>query len=226
MPDNTFSITGCNLFDGTSAPTRKNVTIKVRESRVEEITPGESAPSGTASARPQPQRPDESTALRARPDGTTETVYDGRGLTVLPGLIDMHVHICLNPAGRYPPEELRGSESETLAWMMLNASRNLQEALGAGITTLRDLGTGMNVSIFLKRARQRGEVLGPHLHVAGAMITATGGHGMELGLGVEADGVDEVRKVVRRELSKGADLVKLVTSGVYTPTHLTLEELR
>jgi imidazolonepropionase-like amidohydrolase len=80
--------------------------------------------------------------------------------------------------------------------------------------------------MLVKKAWQEGRVFGARPFVAGSMITAPGGHGVEMGFGLEVEGPDEVRRAVRRELSMGADLVKLVTFGVNTPSELSLDELR
>jgi imidazolonepropionase-like amidohydrolase len=110
--------------------------------------------------------------------------------------------------------------------MTLNATVNLRKALFAGITTVRDVGGGLGVPMLVKRAWQEGRVLGARPFVAGSMITAPGGHGVEMGFGLEVEGPNETRRAVRHELATGADLVKLVTFGVNTPSELNLDELR
>ncbi|HEY0072178.1 MAG TPA: amidohydrolase family protein, partial [Chloroflexia bacterium] len=154
--------------------------------------------------------------------GEIEITYDGRGLTILPGLIDMHVHMCMDPASEQTPPD----RVEFAVAMTLNAMANLRKALTSGITTVRDLGGGLGVPMLVKRAWQRGQVVGARPLVAGSMITAIGGHGVEMGFGLEVGGPDEAREAVRHELSMGADVIKLVTYGVNMPGELNLDKLR
>lgn len=194
-----FSIANCTVIDGLGGPPQEGVTVTVSGDSIETMARAQDAP-----------------------PGELHPVYDGRGLTLLPGLIDMHVHMCLDPT----TEERPGDPAEFAAVMTLNAAANLRKALFAGITTVRDVGGGLGVPMLVKRAWQEGRLVGARPFVAGSMITAPGGHGVEMGFGLEVAGPDEVRQAVRHELSAGADLVKLVTFGVNTPSELSLDELR
>ena len=137
----------------------------------------------------------------------------------------MHVHVC-HSAEHGPPIQERYWES--FVAMTLNAQKNLQRALNAGITTVRDLGAEINFILQLRHEYEKGRLLGPRLFVAGHMITAIGGHGMEYGqnMGYEVCGADGVRKAVRQHIARKVDVIKLVTSSGGTKTELTLEELR
>lgn len=192
-----FAIVNCRLFDGSSQAVKENATVVVDEDKITSVTEGLSG------------------------DAKVTLKYDGSGLTVLPGLIDMHVHFGHNP------ELKRSSVRVTEVEATLNALANLKHALRHGITTVRDLGCGMDISFGVKKAWQSKRFSGARPYISGGMITATGGHGTESGLrsGIEVDGVVEIVKAVRREVSKGADVIKLVTGGTAKRTELTFEEL-
>ncbi|MEA2572946.1 MAG: hypothetical protein QOH93_244 [Chloroflexia bacterium] len=194
-----FSIANCTVIDGLGNPPREGMTLTVSGDTIESIVAGVTATLGEH-----------------------HVVYDGRGLTILPGLIDMHVHICMDPSSEDRPHDT----TEFAVAMTLNATANLSKALHAGITTVRDLGGGLGVPMLVKKAWQEGKIAGARPIVAGSMITAPGGHGVEMGFGLEAEGPDAVRRAVRRELSNGADVIKLVTYGVNTTAELGFEELR
>ncbi len=167
------------------------------------------------------------------------TVIDAMGRSILPGLIDCHVHFMLE----YPdimrilitPPSLR----------LLQAIPRMRATLEAGITTVRDAGLS---PAGLKIAVEQGIVAGPRMQVAVSLISQTGGHGdgyypccADLGFfGIHfydvpngvADGVDEVRKAVREALRAGADWIKLATTGgvlstsdAPTSSQLTIEEI-
>ena len=154
-----------------------------------------------------------------------ETV-DARGLFVLPGLIDCHVHLVWDGSDD-PNADIQGVDDEVLAIIM---ARHATETLKLGITTVRDTGSPRNVGFAVREAIRRGLIAGPNLLISGPPICMTGGHVHTLG--VESDGVDEVRKSARRLLKKGVDVIKLMASGgVYTEgeepasPQLTVEEM-
>jgi imidazolonepropionase-like amidohydrolase len=158
-----------------------------------------------------------------RPIDGQDQVIDGSGCYAVPGLIDMHVHSCCASDG---PAETPPTHEPTL--MGVRAVRNLQLAARSGITTVRDLGGGHGAPFAIKAAWLHDEFIGARPLVAGPMVTAVGGHGAENGstLGVEVTGVDEMRRTVRRLVSQGADVVKVVTAGAVARTELSLDELR
>lgn len=147
---------------------------------------------------------------RAAPDGGA-AVVELPG-TVLPGLIDAHVHLSLD-GGADPNGQLqRETQNETV----LRAVRHMEAHLRAGVTTIRDLGGPYGLSIDVARAVADGRLRGPRVVACGHNITMTGGHGHAFGR--EADGPDAVRAAARDELKRGAQVLKfMATGGVLTP---------
>lgn len=140
-----------------------------------------------------------------------EVVVDARGGTILPGLIDGHVHLAHDGVGDLAAQV----RDDTPAMATLRASRSARLTLHSGVTTVKDLGAADNVVIDLGRAIERGLVPGPRVVAAGRVITMTGGHGHFIG--VEADGVDAVRRATRGQLKLGAGTIKaMATGGVLT----------
>jgi imidazolonepropionase-like amidohydrolase len=148
------------------------------------------------------------------PDGAD--VIDTTGKTVMPGMMDAHIHF------------LGLHETNQVAWLIgtteVRAMRSVMDAwrvLDAGFTTVRDIG-GMN-GIFLKRTIEEGSIVGPRIIAAGKVISQTAGHGDwhfvpkewsdSMLLSRLADGVDEVRKAAREQLREGADFLKIMTTG-------------
>lgn len=139
-------------------------------------------------------------------------VIDLSGKTLLPGLIDAHVHCILDATGD-PMANLMG---ESPAVWALKGARHLRATLEAGVTYVRDVGGMEHVDIDLRDAVASGLILGPTMQVAAHVITMTGGHGHAIGR--EADGVGEVARAAREQLKAGADLIKVIaTGGVMTP---------
>jgi imidazolonepropionase-like amidohydrolase len=142
--------------------------------------------------------------------GDAEEEIDAEGRYVAPGLIDAHVHLSFD--ARPDPSTTR-QEAQTL--LAMRATANLEAALAAGVTTVRDLGSPGTLSIDARRAVEEGVVPGPRVVPAGENVVMTGGHGHWFGR--EADGPAEVRKAVREQLKKGADVIKcMATGGVLT----------
>ena len=151
---------------------------------------------------------------------------DTSGCTLLPGLIDCHVHLSLGADENVATTLAALAPSE----VSLRILENAQAALMCGITALRDLGGRDWLQMGVRDALQAGRHLGPIIRSAGKVVCMTGGHGAWMG--IEADGVDEVVKAVRTNVRAGADCIKVMaTGGVLTPgvdplaSHLTLEEL-
>jgi len=151
-------------------------------------------------------------------------VYDVAGATVMPGMIDCHVHLLFQPAALQ--ERLLTPPSLQL----FQGARNAVETLDAGVTTVRDAG---GTPQGFKMAVERGLIPGPRMRIAVSMLSQSGGHGdATMPSGVRArvpwgpefpenicDGPDEVRRAARAMLRAGADFIKLCsTGGVLSPT--------
>ena len=158
--------------------------------------------------------------------GFAGPVVDTSGGTLLPGLIDCHVHLCF--AGEANPAD--GLEALSPAAAAIRALSHAQAALAGGITGLRDCGGKAYIEFAVRDACNAGAFLGPTIRAAGRVICMTGGHGHRMGR--VADGAAEVTKAVREQIHAGCDFVKLMASGgVMTPgvdpqdSHYTPDEL-
>ena len=155
-------------------------------------------------------------AFRA-PEGAAPRRVDVGGQTVLPGLIDCHAHLVYR--GFRSLEDLDRSTVETAT---INAVLNAEAVLRAGYTTVRDVGTIGNVAVAVRDAIAQGKIRGPRVIASGRIIGPTAGMGDTLpphwqhcgGLGVQADGREEIVRVIRRQVRDGVDNVKLGASGV------------
>jgi imidazolonepropionase-like amidohydrolase len=168
------------------------------------------------------------------------TVIDGKGRTLMPGLIDAHVHLNLqnldNPAGIDGVNNMTWEEVGALAY------HAAQEYLYSGFTTVRDL-CGSHDG--LRRHIEAGTLIGPRIYLAGACISQTSGHGdwrppsgvvrknrnetshvEDLGIVILADGADEVLKACRNNLAGGADFCKMMSGGGVTSTRDPLHSLQ
>lgn len=159
-----------------------------------------------------------------RPTGTATTV-DCAGRTLLPGLLDAHVHIgSIDVDIDNQPRKYFDSD------LALRAGRNLTDLLDQGFTTARDAG---GADAGFRRAVEQGVIDGPRLLVSGRPLSQTGGHGdgrlateyveavgATVGLAFHiVDGPDQVRRAVREELRRGADQIKVMAGGgVMSPT--------
>ena len=147
-------------------------------------------------------------------------IIDLKDSTVMPGFIDLHVHM----ESEYNPEkylnEFTAEESEIAFSSIKFAKRTLM----AGFTTVRDLG-GSGVNISLRNAINKGEVIGPRIFTAGKAIGTTGGHadptnGWKKSIAGDPgpqdgviNGVDDARKAVRERYKNGADVIKITATG-------------
>lgn len=134
-------------------------------------------------------------------------VFDLPGCTILPGLIDSHVHLNFPGTGPVLEELMREPEGVLVATATLAAGK----ALKAGITTVRDTGQVKSTVFELRRALELGYGEGPRILACGQPITITGGHTWYLG--GEADGVDGLRTKVRSMAKLGANAIKVMASG-------------
>ncbi|MBO1330754.1 amidohydrolase family protein [Streptomyces sp. VRA16 Mangrove soil] len=129
------------------------------------------------------------------------------GATLLPGLIDAHVHLCFD-AGTDPVATLRGQEDGTL---LADMQRHAEQLLAAGVTTARDLGDRNHLAIRLSRQITEGAVAGPRIVSAGIPVTPPGGHCWFLG--GEVSGSDAIRALVQRNSAAGAQVIKVMETG-------------
>ena len=148
-----------------------------------------------------------------------ERVIDLRSQFVLPGLIDCHVHILSELSAKSRLEQVEDAEG----FISLRGAAYSLRTLRAGFTTVRDLGERSPAIFALKRAINEGLIAGPRLVVAGSTLSPTGGHAQTYGYREEinalfastgtCDGVDACRRAVRTQVARGADVIKLVSTG-------------
>ncbi len=185
-----------SLFDGVQTDLQRNVTVVVEGNKITGIQKGFTSGSGS------------------------DKVIDLKNKTVLPGLIDMHVHI--------ESETRRGGSydrfTQNVPDVAFQAAKYAKVTLMAGFTTVRDLG-GSGVNIALRNAINRGLAEGPRIMTSGKSIATTGGHadptnGFRRDLAGDPgpiDGVingpDEARKAVRQRYKEGADVIKITATG-------------
>jgi imidazolonepropionase-like amidohydrolase len=149
-------------------------------------------------------------AIPAEFESVARTGY--AGATILPGLIDSHVHLGFD-GGPGPADRMRGETDEQQLILML---RNARDLLGIGVTTARDLGGRGYLAITVRDAIATGLARGPRMVVAASPVTVTGGHCWFMG--GEADSDDDLRRLVRTHHKHGADLIKVMsTGGFMTP---------
>ena len=154
------------------------------------------------------------------------SMIDGRGLTLLPGLIDCHVHLCLGGEA----DVVAAVEQDSPSLTLLKAARYARQTLEAGVTTVRDVGSRDHSIVSLKRAIDQRLLPGPRIVGAGLAICMIGGHARFIGR--EVAGPEQVRTVAREQIAAGAEVIKVIASGgVLTPgtapdqAQMTAEEL-
>ena len=185
------------LFNSNEGKMLDNMTIIVSDNKIKDIKKGYELP-----------------------ENDNSVIIDLKDSTVMPGFIDLHVHI----ESEYNPEkylnEFTAEESEIAFSSLKFAKRTLM----AGFTTVRDLG-GSGVNISLRNAINKGEVIGPRIFTAGKAIGTTGGHadptnGWKKSIAGDPgpqdgviNGVDDARKAVRERYKNGADVIKITATG-------------
>ncbi len=162
-------------------------------------------------------------AARQATNPAMDDTLDMSGMTVLPGLINLHIHLMFD-AGNNPEASL----TLPVSFQVLQAARRAQAMLEAGITTTCDLGGYEYNEMSIRRAIEEGWLPGPRLLLSGKLLTMTGGHGHFFGL--EVDGEDAVRRAARYNIKMGADCIKMMaTGGVMTnnvdPNNTQLSEV-
>ena len=199
-PD-TLVLSGARIIDGTGTEPVRGRSVVVEKGVITAVVEDARAPRGHG--------------------------VDLAGHTLLPGLINSHVHLCLGAEA----DPARAMREEPLALTAIKALLRARETARAGVTTVRDLGGREYAELAARRAIQEGLIDGPRIVAAGRPVCMTGGHGHWLGR--EADGPDDARKAVRAQLKAGADVIKIIaTGGVLTPgvepgsPQMTFEEMR
>ena len=206
-------IKGATILNVTNGDMIKNHVVIVKDGRIDAISPSRSAdiPKGIE-------------------------VVDLQGHTLLPGLIDMHVHLT-SGGGYHGYERLKLTDERRAILGVVHAKRTLM----AGFTTVRNVGAGSFGDVALRDAINDGDIPGPRLLVSGPPIGITGGHCSDNNLlppeyGISGEGVADgpwaARAAVRRNIKYGADLIKTCSTGgvlskgtkVGTPQY-TVEEL-
>ena len=151
----------------------------------------------------------------------TGGLIDLRDRTVLPGLIDAHVHLASDRAGN---EGLLSDFTENAPMRALEAQWNGMKTLRAGFTTVRNLGDRGGSTMALRDAIARGWVMGPRIVDSGMSISTSGGH-MDARNGLNdatdaqtdhtnvCDGPESCRRAIRLQVSRGADVIKFATTG-------------
>ncbi len=184
-------LSNCILIDCTGNPSARDTTIVIEGDKIAALRLG---PNGAADA------------------GANDLVVDLQGGFVTPGLWSVHSHL-----GFIFPDVNHTMSQESVADYTIRAGRNAMDALRVGITSIRSVGDRDFVDVAWKRAFSSGLMIGPTLFVSGHYICATGGHAYNWAGAVQVDGATEMRKVVREQLKRGADHIKLaVTGGVAT----------
>mgnify|MGYP001822268143 FL=1 len=154
------------------------------------------------------------------PSGPEDLVIDLKEKSVLPGLIDMHVHLEMESNPKRYLQKFTLNDVD----VALQSTVYAKTTLMAGFTTVRDLG-GTGVNIALRDAIDKGFIEGPRIYTAGKSLATTGGHadptnGMRKELmgnpgpdeGV-VNGIEDARKAVRQRYKNGADLIKITATG-------------
>jgi imidazolonepropionase-like amidohydrolase len=149
------------------------------------------------------------------------TLIDLKDKFVLPGLIDSHVHLDSDAGGN---AALIEAVTDSPARAAYRAAGNAKKTLMAGFTTVRNLGDGTGATLALRDAIAAGELPGPRIIDAGRSISTTSGHmDATLSLGEDlhsaigqenlCDGVESCRQVVRKQIRRGVDVIKIATTG-------------
>ena len=193
-PDTVYLLRPAAIWDGESAELHKGWVVLVRGDKIEAV--------GAASD------------VKAPADAKT---IDLPNLTLMPGLIEAHSHVLLHPYSETPWNDQVAHEA--LALRVARATNHLRSTLMAGFTTIRDLGTegAGYADVGLKQAVNQGIIPGPRMFVVTRAIVASHtygpkGYAPEWDVpqgGEEVSGIEEMSRVVRDQIGKGADWVKL-----------------
>lgn len=143
-----------------------------------------------------------------QPTNDDTVVMDMAGKTIIPGMINAHVHVTFDEVATDPFKHVK---EESSAGMAIRTAARVKRMLETGITCARDLGGINYIELAVRDMIKTGEISGPRLYCAGKQIMMTGGQGWPVGR--ESDGADEVRKAAREQIKAGADIVKLMATG-------------
>jgi imidazolonepropionase-like amidohydrolase len=216
LPETVYLLKPAHVFDGESAQLHEGWSVVVRGERI--------VAAGSAREINVPR---------------DAKVIDLPGMTLMPGLIDAHSHVLLHPYTEAVWDDQVASEA--LSLRVARATNHLRSTLLAGFTTIRDLGTegAGYADVGLKQAVEQGIIPGPRLLVATRAIVASGSYGPKgyapewtVPQGAEeADGVDGLTRVVREQIGKGADWIKVYAdyrwgAGAAAHPTFTLDELK
>jgi len=177
-------VLGGTLFDGTSGDRIEDCGLRIDHGRFAAV--GRKADFGKAH------------------DG--EPVVDATGRFLMPGLVDMHLHVTFTWFTGHPQPWITAPAPPAT----IRAVRTVAVALAKGVTTARELGGAFDIPLYIRDAIARSEIPGPRLIACGRPISVTGGHAWFVC--TEADGANEFRKAARQQLKAGADFVKVMTS--------------
>ena len=184
-PAKTFDLTGATAIPGDGREPTPATRIEIENGRIAGIVPN-----------------------GARRPSVPNIDLGNRWL--LPGLIDCHVHAILEGGA----DQLGNYGRFGVPYFTLMMARHVRQSLLAGITTLRDMGGMHGLEFDVRRAIRSGLIPGPRLLLSGAIVTATSpGVDEFVGMYRPADGIAEVRKACREQLSQGADLIKIQVTG-------------
>lgn len=216
-PEHITVVYAGTLLEVPGQPAQKEMTLVIKNDRVDRIVPGFPAPSTLGLA--------ESTA-----------VIDLKNRFVLPGLMDAHVHLRSQPSDFSRGQGIRrGRATPVPADLAVNAIIYSRRTLNAGFTTVRDVGSD-DQSVFAARdAFNAGRIVGPRILASGAALSATGGHAdgstidgdqltARLMDGV-CDGPDECTRAVRFQHKLGANLIKFTATGGFSSTQTFEQQL-
>ncbi len=188
-------IKAARMIDGTGAPPLERGAVLLEDGRIRAV--------GT-----------EETVVP--PEGAQVEEFSYEDKTLLPGLVDCHVHLIGIGDGR-AGDELTTLPDEVLT---LQAARNARAHLFSGVTTVRDCGAKNRTTFMLRQAMEMGITVGSRLVLSGRPMAIIGGHLSYFG--IEATGPTECRAAVRQLVKEGADFIKITATGGTTRTSFPL----